>query len=67
MSWKGENMEKQRIYLEISKGVINFRMNNFGKACEKEALFLERMGKDVSSHRDEKEWQKEVSRTIIKS
>jgi hypothetical protein len=60
-------MEKQRIHIEINKGIISFRMNNFGKSCEKEALFLERMGKDVSSHRDEKEWQKESVKIIEKT
>ena len=60
-------MENQRILIEIDKGVMNFKMRNFGKACEKEALFLERMGKVDESRRDEKEWLKVVDKNIEKS
>ncbi|MBL8028363.1 MAG: hypothetical protein JNL74_18205 [Fibrobacteres bacterium] len=59
-------MANQKIKIEISGGRMNFNMNNFGRECDKEALFLMELGTVLSDERDSVEYNKSVERNTIR-
>ena len=56
----------QKIKIEISKGKMNFSMNNFGRECDKEALFLMELGTVSRDERDNVEYNKSIERNTLR-